>query len=319
MLTSSFQAYFLLVFSVFGFSACQKQAPETSKDTVQQSVPKPEFVLRWKKTVTGSPVELAACDFNNDGYPDILVATDEETRIFKNQKNYTFEEKTVKSDLPTDYTCGITVADLNFDGYLDVWMPPKVYDNQRDFTFVEREEGRLVGYDCELDDPFENSYYNIYRRSCKSEFSEYMSFDVRLGGFKRSLIPFFVEQNPSQFVEADFDRDGDRDVLLLTKENELRVFETLGKTNYLKLRLIGEKDSYYGIGTIAIVEAGGQQQFLRNLPQHATGITEPFLLFDLGGAQIVDKLTIHWLDCRTQTFEGLSANQELSISQIHAK
>ncbi len=319
MLTSSFQPYFLLVFSVFSFSACQKQAPETSKDAVPQSIPEPEFVPRWKKAVAGSPAELAACDFNNDGYPDLLIATEKETRIFKNQKNYTFEEKTVKSGLPTDYKCGITVADLNFDGYLDVWMPPQVYDNQRDFTFVAREEGGLTGYDCGLDDPFENVYQNIYRKSCESELSEYMRFNVNLDDFKQQEIPFFERQNPLLFVEADFDRDGDRDVALITSDNQIQLFEKTGKTNFLKLRLIGEKDSYYGIGAIAVVETGGPQQVLQNLPHHTTGITEPFLLFDLGEAAVVDRLTIHWGDCRTQTFEGLSTNQELSISQIHAK
>lgn len=111
---------------------------------------------------------VAAGDFDNDGRPDLFVVSKTKTsRLFRNTGNWKFVDVTVAAGLAEEeessllgglfggddedelkaWEQGVTWADINNDGWLDLYVcrhaaPNLLYLNQGDGTFVEEAEKR---------------------------------------------------------------------------------------------------------------------------------------------------------------------------------
>ena len=71
-------------------------------------------------------------DFDNDGLDDIFFAANLiDDKIYKNLGNFQFEDKTEKSGIINNgsWSTGVTVADVNNDGLLDIYISCELYDD----------------------------------------------------------------------------------------------------------------------------------------------------------------------------------------------
>lgn len=65
---------------------------------------------------------IAAGDYDNDGFPDLYVATLTENRLYHNNGDGTFTDVTAESGVPGDeWTTSCAIADLNGDGLPDIY------------------------------------------------------------------------------------------------------------------------------------------------------------------------------------------------------
>jgi len=96
---------------------------------------------------------VAVGDINNDGLPDIYFTSNKKggNKLYLNKGNYQFEDITGKAGVAgtADWCTGVTMADVNNDGYLDIYVCAVagkldlkghnlLYINNHDGTFTER-------------------------------------------------------------------------------------------------------------------------------------------------------------------------------------
>jgi len=96
---------------------------------------------------------VAVGDVNNDGLPDIFFTANQKggNKLYLNKGNYQFQDITAKAGVAgtNDWSTGVTMADVNNDGYLDIYVCAVagklglkghnlLYINNHDGTFTER-------------------------------------------------------------------------------------------------------------------------------------------------------------------------------------
>ncbi len=96
---------------------------------------------------------VAIGDINNDGLPDIYFTSNKKggNKLYLNKGNYQFEDMTEKAGVKgtADWCTGVTMADVNNDGYLDIYVCAvagklgltghnMLYINNHDGTFTDK-------------------------------------------------------------------------------------------------------------------------------------------------------------------------------------
>ena len=129
-------------------------------------------------------------------------------------------------------------------------------------------------------------------------------------------------------VYADFDNDGDLDVVIntindsaLVYRNTLYTGQSKGEKNsYLRLQFAGSAADPQGFGAKVHVYYGdGQQQFYEYSPYRGYLSTlENAAHFGLGAATQADSVVVIWPDGKTQTLPSLAANKVYTLSYQHA-
>ena len=104
----------------------------------------------YSQIYVGSGVALG--DINNDGLPDIFLGGNQvKDKLFLNKGDFKFEDisEIANVSITNGWTWGVTMADVNADGYLDIYvsrngnsLDPKdrrnqLYINNQDLTFTE--------------------------------------------------------------------------------------------------------------------------------------------------------------------------------------
>jgi hypothetical protein len=117
---------------------------------------------------------------------------------------------------------------------------------------------------------------------------------------------------------ADFDRDGDLDILISTNHGPAYLYRNHGgnQNKWLCVRLAGTKSNRDGIGAVVRLESGSGKQW--NVV-HSGGSycsqSDLALTFGLGKDPVVTALEIEWPSGTKQRLTGIAANQFLTIQE----
>ncbi len=162
-LSAVLNSFPVLVILVFGLTSCTRKATEqpifrllpsaqTNVHFVNQvnDNDKPG-IIDYLYFYNGGGVSIG--DVNNDGLPDIYFTSNKKggNKLYLNKGNYKFEDITAKAGVAgiADWCTGTTMADVNNDGYLDIYVCAvagklnlkghnMLYINNHNGTFTER-------------------------------------------------------------------------------------------------------------------------------------------------------------------------------------
>jgi hypothetical protein len=120
---------------------------------------------------------------------------------------------------------------------------------------------------------------------------------------------------------ADFDGDGDLDLICSNYGSGPTMLRNDSATGHrLIVALRGTVSNSFGVGAVVRIESpAGVQVRQLVLARGYLSASEPIVHFGLGEDSVISKLTVQWPSGQVQTFENVSADQHLVITEPGAR
>lgn len=280
--------------------------------------------------------DAAFGDFDDDGDIDIVVANENSTnRIFDNLRQSYFRDITEKSAVLSENGSGaITVADYNNDGYLDYFAASRkggahtLMQNQQDGSFaVDSSSDSVLAtvagkalLDARFFDMNNDGYLDLLLAGIpgaeNDENGLWLFYNDGKGKFldATALLPP-LSGAVGAIAIADYDTDGDLDILRAGLTSGLQVFRNDGGNvnNFLKVRLAGVrtgsgKNNFFGLGAKVEMKAGALYQM--------KVMNEAIAHFGLGPREAAEVVRIVWSNGVPQNRFSPERNQTIVEEQI---
>lgn len=310
----------------------------------------------------GKSLGVAELDVNNDGWSDLVVVNDGEADLlYENNGNGTFAEIGAISGIAYDENgaaragMGVDAGVVDSTGQVTIFVGNfsgemvGVYRHLGDGVFADRAAISEIGYptlrtltfglflfDAELDGDLDLFIANGHVYPEPASLKEGIEY--------RQASQLFLGRGDGQFDEAeargvlaqkmvargaayaDFDRDGDLDVLITENDGPAHLWRNdvidaangngAGRhgPNYLRVHVEGTVSNRDGLGTRIEASVGGRlmERRIRTGSSYLSQ-NEKVATFGLGDAERVDYLIVHWPGGSTERFERVEANQDIYI------
>jgi len=297
---------------------------------------------------------VVVADFDNDGWPDIYVANDStSSALYKNNHDGTFTDVAIEAgaaysaDGKPQAGMGVSVADYNGDGHLDIVKTNFAGDTTslyrgtggglfEDQTFQAGlgRVTRFLGWGAAFLD-FDNDgapdillcnghvYPEVGESMAESGYRQRKVAYRNVGGGRfqevsEQLGPGITEKVPGRGMAiGDLDNDGDLDVLVNCVNDVPQLLRCDAKpgAHWIKLKLVGTKSNRSAIGARVVCTAGGRRQVdeVRSGGSYLSQ-SDLRLHFGLGAAAVAD-LAIRWPSGVEQDLKGVAADQILLVRE----
>jgi hypothetical protein len=191
-------------------------------------------------------------DFNNDGFPDIILTYSLKIQLYLNQGDGTFKDVTNSAGIEGFNNCitpSATWFDYNNDGYLDLYVTTwgvcenvKLYENNKDGTFLDASN--------KIQLPNAAYYYQAF----PFDFNKDGWMDLYITNDLFNANPLLINQNGTEFIEdavtygvqnngndmgvaiGDYNSDGNFD-FYVTNINENFLLKSNGDTTFSDIAL----------------------------------------------------------------------------------
>ena len=302
----------------------------------------------------GYGLTVLAADFDNDGWPDILVACDSTpSLLFRNNHDGTFTEEALERGLALSDEgleqagLGLALGDFDLDGHLDLFRArftedtDLLYHNDGQGVFEDVTsraglgvETRFAAWGAGMADLDNDGLPDLFlvtssvppapgKRIPEDLYRTPRVIFRNLGnGRFEELIeqagPGVAAPHSSRGCAfGDFDNDGDLDILIvnLNEPPSLLRNDLSGDHHWLKVKLIGTKSNRSAIGARVTASYGDRRQAQEVLSQSGFfSASDTRLHFGLGSATRVD-LEIRWPSGAKETLPKVAADQLVTIKE----
>jgi len=293
---------------------------------------------------------VAMFDYDQDGWPDLLVANDTQpNKLYRNLHNGKFRDVAVEAGLAFSTEgkaragMGVDVGDFDNSGQPGIAITnfdnemiglyragtPGVYDDVATPAGIGAPSRSTLGFGCmfldvdldggldlavangHIDETVRNIRGNVgyaqppqlFLNQGNGKFRD-VAAEVG-GGFEKPRVG-------RGLAYADFDRDGDLDILLTTNNGPAVLFrnDQLAGNHSIRFELQGTQSNRDAIGASVQIFAGDLHQ-LRTLRGGSSYLSQSELplTFGLAKRDKIDRVVIHWPSGRSEEYKNLPAQK----------
>ncbi|ACY48643.1 VCBS repeat-containing protein [Rhodothermus marinus] len=225
----------------------------------------------------------------------------------------------------TDWSWAALLADLDNDGYQDLFVTNGIYHRPNDLDYIryvgqpEIQEALARGITPELLEDLLRHMPQVPQPNFAFHNNGDGTFTNRTQAWGLGRPGFSTGA-----VYVDLDRDGDLDLVTSEINAPAAVYRNhtreRHRTHYLRVVLEGEGMNRWGIGARVTVHYGDSLQLRELQPVRGwLSSVEPVLHFGLGARTQVDSVTVVWPDGRYEVRRSVAADQTLTFRQAEAQ
>jgi len=303
--------------------------------------------------IEGRGMGVVACDFDNDGWPDIYVANDTNRNFFYHNKgNNTFTDESLFNGTGYDTngvaegSMGVDAGDYNRDGWLDILVANSetatLYTNESGI-FIEETSViglseptfQFVGFSPLFLDYDNDGYLDIFIANghpqaaieSLSDSETYAQMDQLFRNTGEGIYEQVSKSAGEYFSQAfvgrasisgDYNNDGYTDIFIVNSNQRVVLLRNEGNhaNNWLHVKLVGTYSNRDGIGAKVRVTAGKtiQTAEVKSGNGYASD-SDQRLLFGIGNHQKVDQIEIRWPSGIKQRVKNILCNQIIVITE----
>jgi enediyne biosynthesis protein E4 len=293
---------------------------------------------------------VAMLDYDRDGWPDLLVANDTQpNKLYRNQRNGTFKDVAVEAGIAFSAEgkaragMGVDAADFDHSGFPGVAITN--FDNEMiglyrpsangSYNDVAVQAGvglasqNTLGFGCAfldanldgaLDLVVANGHIDDTVRNIRGNVGYAQPPQIFLnngeGKFQdvaAATGDAFIQPKVGRgLCYADFDRDGDLDILMTTNNGPAYLYrnDQQAGNHSIRFRLTGTKSNRYAIGAMVRIEHEGstQERLVKGGSSYLSQSELP-VTFGLGKRDKLDRVVIEWPSGKTEAYKNLAAGQ----------
>jgi enediyne biosynthesis protein E4 len=217
----------------------------------------------------------------------------------------------------TDWSWAPLLVDIDNDGWKDLMISNGLPKDMTDMDFMAyRDEAKnktpIADVLKQLPSVKINNY--IFRNNHNTSFTnKTMDWGWNIPTFSAGM------------AYADFDNDGDIDVVINNTNMEATLLENntvknkKESTNYLQIQLQGDSLNINGIGSSITLHYKGKYQLYENNPYRGyLSSMQNIAHFGVGNASIIDTIIVEWNNHQLQTLTNVPTNQKIIIKKNEA-
>ena len=292
---------------------------------------------------------VAMLDFDQDGWPDLLVANDTQpNKLYKNLHNGKFKDVAVEQGIAFSSEgkaragMGVDAADFDNSGKPGVIITnfdnemiglyrasPKGYDDIAMKAGLGAASRNTLGFGCaffdadldgKLDIAIANGHIDDTVRNIRGNVGyaqpPQLFLNTGNGNFRDAAQDtgggFDQPKVGRGLAVADFDRDGDLDILLTTNNGPAYLYrnDQTAKNHSLRIQLVGTKSNRDAIGAVVRIYQNGVQQsrMVRSGSSYLSQSELP-LTFGVGQETQIAKLVIEWPSGKSEEHSNLATGK----------
>jgi hypothetical protein len=299
---------------------------------------------------------VAMLDFDQDGWPDLLVANDTQpNKLYRNLRNGKFKDVAVEMGLAFSNEgkaragMGVDCADFDNSGKpgivitnFDNEMLGLYRSNGKSFDDVAMQAGlgpasrNTLGFGCaffdadldgRLDLAVANGHIDDTVRNIRGNVGYAQSPQLFLNQGNAKFLEVAAELGGG-FAQSkvgrglavgDFDRDGDLDLLLTTNNGPAYVYrnDQLAGNRSIRLHLVGTKSNRDAIGATVRLYSNGQIQS-RQVRSGSSYLSQSELplTFGVGKQDEVEKIVVDWPSGKTEEYPKLKSGKTYQLIEM---